>query len=270
MENLVFDSFRLINKILSDTYEENVLVHISQSELLTYSFPRSPEIRTCYGYVIDRTPDYLEKVGILKILIRDDYVLPYNRFSTYESLKKFYSKIQKSVSENYTKFTGEMGDFSRFGFFSPKQKNISESSGRGLCYVVINRERAKKWIDGFKKNDDKKVNNPEERPYWYENKQLFFRLSNGSIDQLDFAKANVSRRIFETFWFLWTDGKGEYEVDEILKKYKDVNKIDIDSGKIGELVGNIRDKIIKPKINLRDRIIWEYNKSSKRWTFKII
>ena len=69
MEDLLNDSIRLVRKILADTFEEYVLIHIAQSSFVVFSFPASPEIPTSYGYIIDRTPAFLEKEKIIKILL---------------------------------------------------------------------------------------------------------------------------------------------------------------------------------------------------------
>ena len=61
MEDLLNDSIRLVRKILADTFEEYVLIHIAQSSFVVFSFTASPVILLLYGYIIDRTPAFLEK-----------------------------------------------------------------------------------------------------------------------------------------------------------------------------------------------------------------
>lgn len=119
--------------------------------------------------------------------------------------------------------------------------------------------------------ENKKNYTPEERNYWYEDKQLKFRLKDGSTDQFDFSKAEISRKIFETFWYLWkSEGKGEYSKEEIIKKYKNLFKEELLNTKISEIVSNIRASIINPKETINNRIIWKFNKQKTLWIFKIL
>ena len=94
---------------------------------------------------------------------------------------------------------------------------------------------------------------PAERDQWYEDGQLKFRLKSGGIDQSDFSKAATSKKLFETFWRLWSeDGKGEYSRSQIAQKYKELFHEDLIIGKIGEIVSNIRSSMINPKPTIKD------------------
>lgn len=111
-------------------------------------------------------------------------------------------------------------------------------------------------------------NPPNERIYWYENQQLKFKLSNGSIDQFDFEKATISRKMFETFWNLWQgDESSEYTQIQVRQKYKEL--FGNDPGDIGKTVANIRTSIIYPKAAINGRIEWRFNRKKQVWMFKI-
>ena len=271
MENLDYDALRLIGKILGDTFEDNILVHISQTEYVVYSFPASAEIPSCYGYIVDRTPEYLEKKGVLKILLRNQYAVNDFRQSTIPQYQRpMIEFLAEQAGIGYKNFTKKTRDFSHYSFYAPALKNIAVSAARGLCFVVVNRKRAMKWMDDLKLKERQRVSFPEERPYWYEMGQLHFRLADGSTDQLDFSKAPISRKIFEAFWSLWvTDNKGEYTAEEIVKKYKEIHRETFEASKVGERVSNARTTIVNRKVTIRDRVVWEYNKTSNKWIFKL-
>jgi len=271
MENLKYDCLRLINRILSDTFEDFVIVHLAQSEFEVFSYPGSPEIPTAYGYVIDRTPQYLEREGVLKILYNGNFVISdyFNRLATTPTQKQFHDILVTVLQRSYREFTGSVWDFSLYSITTPTQKNIAPNGARGLVYVVIDRKKATNWKEKTLNEASQTISSQQQRPFWYENRQLFFKLANGSVESLDFSKAEQSRKIFEAFFYLSSDGVGKYTSDKIALKYKQLHKGELEVSRIGELVSNVRDKIVKPKVSISDRIEWKFDKSSGEWIFKL-
>ncbi len=110
---------------------------------------------------------------------------------------------------------------------------------------------------------------PQQRDFWYENRQLRFKLSGGATDQLDFSKGEKSRKVFETFWELWNSNyTGEFDLNTIQAKFKE--KFNEESPNIGSIVSNIRAAIINPKTFINERIIWKYNRRTQKWLFSIL
>lgn len=268
MQDLINDSLRLLSKILSDTYEDFILIHLAQTGLTVFSYPTVPAIPTGYGYILDRTPGFLIKEGIIQVLSQDRFVIqdykpePLNIHMN--TTRANYISLAEII---YKKFSGQSISFKNYSFYSPVNLRINAMSSRGLRFVVVDRKKADLWVKN--KTIGQITTSPEQRSYWYEDKQLKFRLENGGIDQLDFTTADISRKIFEVFWDLWKDGAGIYSHSQIIERYKLLFKNNLASGKIGELVSNIRTSIIRPKPNISTRISWKFDHKLKVWIFTI-
>lgn len=268
MEDLKEDARKLLEKVLSDNYEENILVHLVQTENLVCSYPNVPEIPTNYGYVIDSTPYYLQDKGVLSILTSNEFAIQKN-YEDLEQEGQYVEACRNLLGKKWEKFTKEDGIFSQlYDFYTPKSKELKEI--RGLHFVVISRKKAEEWIS--KQNIGEHIEIPLGRDYFYENKHLKFKLADGSVDSFDFSNSKVGYPIFETFWQLWkANSKGEYTNDEIKRKYKELFKNDLDVSRLGEIISNLRSSIINRRPLIRNRIVWLHTrkKVDGKWIFKV-
>lgn len=138
----------------------------------------------------------------------------------------------------------------------------------GQMAVLVSRKSLENFINKFSKGNLATI--PVNREYWYENGIFQIKLTGGAMESVDYSRAKEDRAIFETFYELWkADGRGEYQVAEIVKMYRKINKRDLVSGRIGEKASNARNKIFKKPL-LEKRIIWGFNKNTKLWDFKIL
>lgn len=137
-----------------------------------------------------------------------------------------------------------------------------------LQYSVKNKTiNSIKLKEGVKLNTS--LNNKKIQDYRYENKQLQFMLTDETIDSFDFSKSNEGEPIFETFYNLWkTENIGEYSLEEIKDRYKKDHGVEIRED-FSTIISNIRSSIISPKNNIKDRIIWKFDRSRNLWIFKI-
>lgn len=140
---------------------------------------------------------------------------------------------------------------------------------QGHSAILVNRKALNYFCNKFAKDIDIQI--PEGKDYIYQNRQLFFRLVDGGIDEFDFSKAKIARDVFETFYNLWiADGIGSYSVKDVVKKFRIMFKgEELSESRIGEIVSNIRASIINPKPTISDRIEWRYDRHDKKWIFKI-
>lgn len=144
-------------------------------------------------------------------------------------------------------------------------------SYQGQHAVLINTVKLHDFIVTQAQVHTKIIQAPIERDYWYEGGQLKFKLADGSIDQLDFSKARVSKKLFEAFWSLWqSDGTGRYSSAIVIQTYMKLHKgEELGAGRIGEIVSNIRPSIINPKITLKNRLEWQFDRKTNEWIFKV-
>jgi hypothetical protein len=127
-----------------------------------------------------------------------------------------------------------------------------------------------RMLNSTQKEQVSKVRPPEERDFYYENGILHFRLATGEWDGIDFSKALVMKKVFETFWYYWQEsGAGQLEPQKLIKKYKELFKESIDRHRIAVIVSNIRASMLNPKKNLLSRVVWKYDKASGNWIFRI-
>lgn len=271
MDNIEKDSFILLDYILSHTYEDDILVHIAQNRVRRFSYDYDRvALPTIFGYIVERVPAYLEKAGILKILTSDYFVIHRSKYvHTNTKWARLNYLVKANIQAGYKKFTKQEKLLQGYTVYKPQMMNIS--SIRGFNFVVIKRAKAKDWMDKIVKRVKRdKISTPQERDYYYEDKQLKFNLEGGGDDQFDFSKAEISRKLFESFWYLWKgDGKGEYTREQVVKKYKELHKEELSIGKIGEIVSNIRASIINPKPVINGRIKWKFEPRKSLWIFKI-
>ncbi|OGK11318.1 hypothetical protein A2768_01510 [Candidatus Roizmanbacteria bacterium RIFCSPHIGHO2_01_FULL_37_16] len=109
------------------------------------------------------------------------------------------------------------------------------------------------------------------KKYWYENGRLTFKLPTGSFDQINFSKAEKSKKVFEAFWYLWEKGeKGEYNKQQVLDMYKRLhNESPWNRNAIGVTVSNIKSKIIGQKSFIFKKIEWQFDYHKQKWIFRI-
>lgn len=263
MKNLVDDSLRLLNKILSDTYLDYLLVHIAQSRLIVFSFPVAPEIPTIYGYIVDATPNFLQKQGIITFLSNYITLQDYKSLRLVGARNRGTDMLKNLLQTRYQKFTGESLNPTGYSFYTPSMKSIA--SLRGLYFVAIDRKKAVEWLNSL----NRRILSPGDRDQWYTEEKLNIKTMDGDPKQANFSRSNILIKMFETFWNLWKlNPKGEYAREEVLKMYKKLFKEEINPDKIGHDVGNIRDKIMPKEVLESKRLEWVWDKKKKLWIFR--
>lgn len=143
MNDLIADSLRLLNKILSDTFEEYPLVHIAQNEYVVFSFPSFSKLPTGYGCVVDRTPQFLEREGVIKVLYSGKYVIfgYKNRLTMGRDRLEFEASELVRCATLYEKYVGRKIDLDGYSFFTEGAVSI-----RGLRFIVVNGNAARSFI----------------------------------------------------------------------------------------------------------------------------
>lgn len=270
MEDLANDALRLVSKIISDTFESYILVHIAQSEFLVFSYKSAPEVPTIYGYVIDRTPAYLENERVCKLLFSDFLLVPSTKYEYSMGQAKKLTDIvmKKAIEPGYMKFTGKNFPPYLGLLHKPEMKGLA--SIRGLHLAVFSRDRCIAWIKEVQETASKPSLRPQERDYWYEDNRLNIRMIDGSVLQVNFSRAHISRTIFEVFWFLWkSNPAGAYDLSEIIDEYKKRFKDNLPTDSLGDRVSNIRATIFPPEIMSSKRVEWNYNRIKKKWIFRL-
>lgn len=264
MNNLLKDSTQLAENILDTVLPsaEWTVVNIAKHSERVFSVPGDEEVPDCFGYTFDNVPKYLEENGVIEARVPNAWFIRFYDSNNRSDIPIHKAVVKDNIGEVARKngYIGEsmIGYYHHNNTYDENYKRII----KGSMAILINVEALRKFL--------KIENHPKDRDYWYEGEQLKFRLAGGGTDQFDFSKAKKSRKMFETFWTLWnSDASGEYQVNQIITKYKELFKETLESGRIGEIVSNIRPSIINPKPLIKDRIEWRYVHKNKTWIFKI-
>lgn len=202
-------------------------------------------------YNLPETPNFLFELGILKII--DTRPVGFRR------------EIQKD--DELKNIPG----LSQFNSLIHLDKPVE----RGFMVVDFILPVLEEWFNkelmGKINKDGKIVKFPEGRDHLYENGELHIKLQDGSTCTLDLSKANDYRPVFESFYYLFRDSnKSLYERDEVLKRYKELTKKDIDWRTFIKQKSSIVGKMINPKAGLRNRIVWEHDRATDKYKFEIL
>lgn len=133
-------------------------------------------------------------------------------------------------------------------------------------------------LDAFKYLHGVLVNNkerffriPEGYDFTYKNGVLMIRTHSESPSVLDLSKANLLRPVFESFFYLYSNGaKKMFTPTELLNKYKEITKEIIEWKLFINRKSSIKGKMINTKEDLKNRIIWEYNDQFHKYKFEIL
>lgn len=270
MENVILNEALRLAKIIYQSFlpdEQWLIVNIALHKKDTFLIQGYPDIPTVFGYRFDKTTLLLEKHGVIEGKTPG---LLYVRITVTDSYYGRYILPEATIIDDIGWIAREKGYINHDQLV--EYYNDGNSFGprmHGQAAILVSRRALELFI---KQQGDKfPITSQQNQDYWYTDKQLKFRLSNGRVDQLDFSRAEFSRKFFETFWELWSaDGKGEYTPKQIVDMYKRIFKGEsLREGKIGEMVSNIRSKIIAPKTLLSSRIKWSFDRQEKLWIFRI-
>lgn len=202
-------------------------------------------------YYLPETPHFLFELGILEIL--DTNPIGFRKdIRTDDELK-------------------DIPGLSQFKSLIHLDKPIEH----GLMVVNFNLPILEEWFNkelmGKINKDGKIVKFPEGRDHLYENGELHIKLQDGSTCTLDLSKANDYRPVFESFYYLFRDtNKSLFERDEVLKRYKELAKKDIDWRTFIKQKSSIVGKMINPKAGLKNRIVWEHDRATDKYKFEIL
>ena len=117
-------------------------------------------------------------------------------------------------------------------------------------------------------NNQRLIEFPVGRDYFYVNGVLFIKLKNQSITSVDLSSP-VTKPCFEAIYFLYRDSnKNHFTQKEILDSYLSIKREATEWNKFVEAITDIRKKIRTKK--LTKRIILEYNRKLKSYIFEII
>lgn len=125
------------------------------------------------------------------------------------------------------------------------------------------------------------ITRPSEREFFYEEGKLYIKKQDMNYEILDLSNCPTLRPVFETFFFLYKDGREKkFKKDVILKKYKEIlrksgEKIteDIEGENLWNALIQRKATIVAKKINvkpvLKERIVWRYEKGGE-YEFEIL
>ncbi len=148
MENLRKDAINLVKNILSDTYKENLLIHIAQLNLQRLPSYISDRPSMIYGYRLTDTPQFLEKEGILSILCSRYFAIHDAKWVHFTGgSKRNNEMLHEIVPNKYERFTNKTFPFSAYSFYYPQVPL------EGLHWFVINRKKALEWINKYSNED---------------------------------------------------------------------------------------------------------------------
>lgn len=112
---------------------------------------------------------------------------------------------------------------------------------------------------------------PKRKDYTYVDGVLsLIRIDNTFCPPLNLSNCPALKPVFECFLYLFEDtGKTSFDREEILKKYKELNKVEIEWESLIDRKSTIMGKMINPTSCLKSRIVWEYDKNQKKFIFAI-
>lgn len=269
--DVVQDALKLASNILKSLLsdEKLAIVNIAIGDRGVFFFGEYPSIPQSFGYKHDKTLILLRQHGIIEGETIGWWYIGITKISSY--LRKTLP-VDLSMDDNISRIArkkGQIDEDEAIDYYYNVSKEDAGPKMHGQVAILVNKKMLENFINSFSKSIQIKA--LIDRDYWYEDKQLRFRLKNGAIDQFDFSKAKVSRKIFETFFTLWqNDGVGTYRVGDIVKEYSKIFKKEyLLANRIGEIVSNIRASIINPKSLISNRIEWQFDRKNKQWIFRI-
>lgn len=267
-KNVIKDAVNLATNILNSLSPDKDwgIVNIALNKSDEFLLKNYPSIPPSFGYTQNETPNFMEDnnvtegetsgwwyVGISKRNSQWDRIRPQEITldDGIESVAQEKGYIKNNTIIKYYVLGDDWG---------PRR--------HGQMAILTNKNKLQAFIDKFSKGV--LIDAPIDRKYWYANRQLQFRMTDGGVDGFDFSKAEISRKLFEAFYDLWkSDGVGDYAVADIAKIYKKLHHEDLIVGRIGEIVSNIRPSIINPKTSISKGIEWRSKRTGSRWIFKI-
>lgn len=269
-KNVTKDALDLANNLI-DAIPQNQdwdIFNIALSKSEAFLLRNHSKIPKCYGYIQSSTPIFMLQNGAIEAVTEGWW---YRKIC---SAKSQFSRVfprELSLDEKITEIARSKGYITNdemIEYFYNVSNDDYGPQRHGQMAVLVSRKSLENFINTFTKGNLATI--PLNREYWYENGIFQIKLKGESMESVDYSNADEDRAIFEAFYELWkSDGKGEYQRPDIVKMYKKINKRDLMSGKIGEKVSNARKKIYKKPL-LGKRIVWEIDRTTKHWIFKIL
>lgn len=224
--------------------------------------PKGFKKPSVYGYSYDLTIFLLEKLGVIEAKSPQKWYIC-------TSSDKSDPKINEYDKELVSLVAREKGYLEPDLHFVLIFLDYPDGFFQGHFSILVNKLKLEDFIRLHGDIKNREELSPQEMGYWYSSGQLKFRLSNGEVDQFDFSKADLSRKVFESFWNLWKgDGEGKYSKEQIIDEYKKSFGTELESGRIGEIISNIRASIIYPKKQIKNRLVWKFNRKNQKWLFR--
>lgn len=120
-------------------------------------------------------------------------------------------------------------------------------------------------------NTEEKQSSPNTSQQRYENNVLFLPLPDGSKATLDLSGSKNTRQVFEAFWQLRLQNPDRvlFSPEEVALEYQNISgDKDVTRRVISDRKGNIQKKI-SSNPHLRNRIKWNFDRTSQKWHFEV-
>jgi hypothetical protein len=192
----------------------------------------------------------------------------------YEALEKTgldSISIKAILTELWRKGTIDLLEYSGGSSVASWNKDFEPDNSFNDCTMVELKPMGYKYLrQSLTKGKTKIISFPEGRDYEYENGELRIRLRDGSACTLDLSKAVVLRPIFESIFFLYKEGNEKlFSREQLLIKYGQLTRGEIGWREYIKRKSSL-GKMINSKEYLKNRIVWEFDKTSGKYKFEIL
>ncbi len=209
-----------------------------------------------FTYKYSETPFFLEKEGLLKFFDNKKGIF-------HKTIKGKAGAFIITLDPNAATDSGSEN--------APKYKQFLP----GFYSVSFKLNRINKWLkkelDCRLEPDDKMIQFFTNRDYFYGSSELHIKQRDDTPCTLDFSKSPILRPVFETFYYLYNDGKTNlFTKEELIKKYRELTGKDISWTVFMNRKSSICGKMINTKACLKRRINWEYDSKEKKHRFEIL
>ncbi|HRN70158.1 MAG TPA: hypothetical protein PLS49_03140 [Candidatus Woesebacteria bacterium] len=269
-KNLLKDAVNLSTNILGSFLPNHKwgIVNIAQDPRDRFLLKNYPSIPTVFGYTFDNTFKLLEEHSVIEGKTIGWWVIGISKVKSYwDSIRPPEISLDDNIvdvahSKGYIK-NNEIIKY----YYQANKMDIGPRY-HGQMAILVNKKSLLNFIQRFSNN---RINNFINNDFYYENGELRLLLKDGTYSTLDLSKANKYRPIFESFYYLFRDtGKTLFTKKELLIKYKELTKNDIEWKDFIKKKSSICGKMINSKQILKDRIVWEYIKKNDQYKFNIL
>lgn len=262
--NVVQDAVGLAKAILDSLLPTDrwTIVNVARNGDRIINLTNISEIPPSFGYSFDNVQRLLHQEGVIEAVVRDRWFAkvvntPLRSAATKnDPITSIARKKGYMSSAQYAKFYESIDLYIR-SKFGPKM------SGQAAILINVN-----SLLEFVKKYNSLKTT---QRDYIYENGELHITLKNGSNCTLDLSKAHILRPVFESFFYLFHEGNSTlFTKEEVLKKYRELSRNEIDWRVLIKRKSSIVGKMINTKDCLKKRISWKYDNKEKKYKFEIL